>query len=317
MKIFLIKRIVAFALTLVFATVAVFLVLEVLPGDPASVMLGINAEPETIAVLRAKMGLDRSIPVRYLSWVSGMITGDFGTSYTYDVPVTELISDRIAVSLPLAILAIALSTVIAIPLGIFAAANHGKPIDFTVMSFSQLGVAIPNFWFAMLLIIFFSITLRLVPAGGFAGWNSGIFPALRSLLLPSIALALPQAAILTRITRSALLEVLGEDFVRTARARGVSHWQTIWKHALRNALIPVITIMGLQFSYLLAGTIIIENVFYLPGIGRLVFQAIAQRDLITVKSLVIILASVVVLINLIVDILYAVIDPRLRGGNNG
>ena len=184
------------------------------------------------------------------------------------------------------------------------------------MSFSQLGIAIPNFWFAILLTVLFSVTLRLLPAGGFAGWDAGIAPALKSFLLPTIALALPQAAILARITRSALLDVLKEDFIRTARAKGVSNQGTLWKHALRNALIPVVTIMGLQFSFLLAGTIIIENVFYLPGIGRLIFQAISQRDLIVVKNLVILLASAVIVINFMVDLLYAFIDPRLRGGGS-
>jgi peptide/nickel transport system permease protein len=209
-----------------------------------------------------------------------------------------------------------LSTLIAIPLGVIAASNHTKPMDFLVMIFSQLGIAIPNFWFALLLIIFFSVFMGVLPAGGFAGWDAGIIPALSSLILPTIALALPQAAILTRVTRSSLLEVLKEDYIRTARAKGSSSRRTLWRHALRNAMIPVVTIMGLQFSFLLAGTIIIENVFYLPGIGRLIFQAIAQRDLIVVKNLVILLAASVIVINFIVDMLYAVIDPRLRGAQN-
>ncbi len=209
-----------------------------------------------------------------------------------------------------------LSGIIAIPLGIIAASNHTKPMDFLVMIFSQLGIAIPNFWFALLLIIIFSVFLGVLPAGGFAGWDAGIVPALLSLLLPTIALALPQSAILTRVTRSSLLEVLKEDYIRTARAKGSSRRRTLWRHALRNAMIPVVTIMGLQFSFLLAGTIIIENVFYLPGIGRLIFQAIAQRDLIVVKNLVILLAGSVIIINFIVDMLYAVIDPRLRGEKN-
>lgn len=291
----------------------VFVVLEILPGDPASIMLGVNAQTDTLNALREELGLNRPVWVRYTHWVGDLITGNMGISYTYDVPVSELILDRITVSFPLALLAMTLSTLIAIPLGIIAASNHNKPMDFLVMSFSQIGIAIPNFWFAMLLTLLFSITLRLLPAGGFAGWDAGIIPALKSLLLPTIALALPQAAILTRVTRSALLEVLQEDFIRTARAKGITNQGALWKHALRNALIPVVTIMGLQFSFLLAGTIIIENVFYLPGIGRLIFQAISQRDLIVVKNLVILLAGAVIIINFMVDLLYAVIDPRLRG----
>ena len=316
MRVFLFKRLVTMILTLLVATLIVFVVLEILPGDPALVMLGINAEPETLAALREEMGLNRPVVVRYLSWLGNLVQGDLGTSYTYDVPVFELIKERIQLSFPLAVFAITLSTIIAIPLGIIAASNHTKPLDFIVMIFSQLGIAVPNFWFALLLIIVFSVSLRWLPAGGFAGWDAGMIPALTSLLLPTIALALPQSAILARVTRSSMLEVLKEDYIRTAQAKGSSRWRTLWRHALRNAMIPVVTIMGLQFSFLLAGTIIIENVFYLPGIGRLIFQAIAQRDLIVVKNLVILLAVMVILINFIVDLLYAVIDPRLRGGED-
>ncbi len=304
------------ALTLLVATGVVFVVLEILPGDPASIMLGINAEPETLAALRAQLGLDRPVHVRYISWLGDLLQGNLGISYTYDVPVLELITERIMVSFPLALFAITLSTVIAIPFGVIAASHHTKLPDFFIMVFSQLGIAVPNFWFALLLIIFFSISLRILPAGGFAGWDEGLIPALSSLMLPTIALALPQSAILARVTRSALLEVLKEDYIRTAQAKGGSRWRALWRHALRNAMIPVVTIMGLQFSFLLAGTIIIENVFYLPGIGRLIFQAVAQRDLIVVKNLVILLAATVIIINFLVDVLYAVIDPRLRGGIN-
>lgn len=316
MRIFLIKRIFTLLLTLLVATLVVFVVLEILPGDPAAVMLGINAEADTLNALREQLGLNRPVWARYFHWLTDLTTGNLGISYTYDVPVSELILSRITVSFPLALLAMTLSTLIAIPMGIMAASHHNKPMDFFVMSFSQIGIAIPNFWFAMLLTLLFSVTFRLLPAGGFPGWDAGMIPAFKSLLLPTIALALPQAAILARVTRSALLEVLEEDFIRTARAKGVNNQGTLWKHALRNALIPVVTIMGLQFSFLLAGTIIIENVFYLPGIGRLIFQAISQRDLIVVKNLVILLAGAVIMINFMVDLLYALIDPRLRGGKN-
>ncbi len=316
MRVFLFKRLVTMIFTLLAASLIVFVVMEILPGDPAIVMLGINAEPETLSALREEMGLNRPVAIRYLNWLEDLIQGDFGTSYTYDVSVFELIKERIQLSFPLAVFAITLSTLIAIPLGIIAASNHSKPLDFIVMVFSQLGIAIPNFWFALLLIIVFSVSLRWLPAGGFAGWDAGLIPALTSLLLPTIALALPQSAILARVTRSSMLEVLKEDYIRTAQAKGSGRWRVLSRHALRNAMIPVVTIMGLQFSFLLAGTIIIENVFYLPGIGRLIFQAVAQRDLIVVKNLVILLAVMVILINFIVDLLYAVIDPRLRGGED-
>jgi peptide/nickel transport system permease protein len=314
MGLFLAKRFATLIATLLVASLVVFLVLEVLPGDPAAMMLGINAREDTLAALRAELGLDRPAWLRYLLWLLGMVQGDFGNSYTYSVPVSELILERVAISLPLALLAITLSTALAIPLGVLAAARRNRSADVLVGIFAQLGVAVPNFWFAILLILLFSVSLGWVPAGGFAGWDAGVWPALKSLILPTIALALPQAAILTRVTRSSVLEQLGEDYLRTARAKGLSRGAALWGHAVRNGLIPVVTIMGLQFSFLLAGTIIIENVFYLPGLGRLLFQAIAQRDLIVVKDLVVLLAGTVVVVNFVVDLLYAVLDPRLRGG---
>lgn len=306
------RRLLIGVVTLAFASAIVFLVMEILPGDPARLMLGINATEDAIAALRTQMGLDASLPVRYLSWIGGMLVGDFGRSYTYSVPVLELVSERAAVSLPLALLSLVLLTVVAIPVGLFAAARRGRPADTITMGISQLGVAIPNFWFALLLIYLFAVWLRWVPAGGFPGWNSGLWPGLKALLLPAIALALPQAAILARVTRSALIDVLGEDYIRTARAKGLPRGAVLWRHALRNALIPVLTILGLQFAYLIAGTIIIENVFYLPGIGRLVFQSITQRDLIVVESVVMLLVASVIIVNLIVDLSYVLVDPRLR-----
>lgn len=306
------KRLISLLLSLAVASLVIFAVIEVAPGDPASFMLGTNAQPDTLAALREELGLDQSTPARYLSWVSGMLSGDFGTSYTYRTPVSEMISDRLQVSLPLALYALLLSTAIALPAGIYAAARRGKPGDLAVMGATQLGVAIPNFWFAMMLVLIFAINLRWFGAGGFAGWENGVLTGLHSLTLPAIALALPQAAILTRVMRSALLDILGEDFIRTARAKGLSNRQALWRHGLRNALIPVLTIIGLQFSFLLAGSIIIEQVFYLPGLGRLVFQAISSRDLIVVESVVMLLVFAVITVNFIVDLAYAAVDPRLR-----
>jgi peptide/nickel transport system permease protein len=314
MAVLLVRRLLALALTLLVASLVVFVVMEVLPGDPAAIMLGTGVREDTLRALRAELGLDRPAPLRYLAWVGGLLVGDLGRSHTYGVPVAELIGERVVVSLPLALGAILLSTALAIPLGVTAAAFRNRPADLGIMGMTQLGVAVPNFWFAMLLVLLFAVHLGWLPAGGFAGWDAGIGPALRSLLLPAVALALPQAAILARVTRSAVLETLGQDFVRTARAKGLTRRAALWRHAVPNALIPVVTIMGLQFSFLLAGTIIIENVFYLPGLGRLVFQAIAQRDLIVVKDLVLLFAATVVVVNFAVDLLYLVIDPRLRHG---
>jgi peptide/nickel transport system permease protein len=215
------------------------------------------------------------------------------------------------VSLPLAIYALALTILVAFPAGIVAAARRNSKTDFSVMGVTQLGVAIPNFWFAMLLVLVFAIALHWFSAGGFPGWsNPGL--ALRALTLPAIALALPQASILARVMRSALLDTLTEDYIRSARAKGLTRNQALWRHALRNALIPVLAIIGLQFSFLLAGAIIIENVFFLPGLGRLVFQGITQRDLIVVKSVVMLLVFAVILVNFLVDLSYALVDPRLR-----
>ncbi len=315
MAYFLVRRLGSLIITLGVATVVIFAVLEIVPGDPALMMLGVNANEENLAALREQMGLHLPPTTRYWNWVSGLIVGDFGTSYTYSVPVAELIGERLWVSLPLAVLALLLSTVIAIPVGAFAAARRGRGGDAGVMGLTQLGIAIPNFWFALLLVYVFAITFRVVPAGGFPGWQAGFWTALTSLVLPAIALALPQAAILSRVTRSALLETLGEDYIRTARAKGLSRSAVLWRHALTNALIPVFTILGLQFAFLLAGTIIIENVFYLPGLGRLIFQAITQRDLIVVESVVVLLVATVIVINFIVDIAYAWVDPRLRAGS--
>ena len=309
---YILSRLVALALSLVVASLVIFVMIELVPGDPASFMLGLNAAPDTVAALRAELGLGGSPVERYLRWVGGMLQGDFGTSYTYRAPVAELVTARLAVSLPLAFMALLLSTLIAIPVGLYAASRRGRLGDWSVMGLTQLGIAIPNFWFAMILVVIFAINLRWFSAGGFPGWDQGIWPSLKALTLPAVALALPQASILARVMRSAVLEVLGQDYIRTARAKGLSRRRTLTDHALRNALIPVLTIIGLQFSFLIAGAIIIENVFFLPGLGRLVFQGITQRDLIVVESVVMLLVFAVILVNFLVDIAYGLADPRLR-----
>ena len=226
--------------------------------------------------------------------------------------MSDLILERSAVSVPLALFALFLTVAIALPTGVLAAAKRNRPADIVIMGTTQLGIAVPNFWFAILLSLLFAVTLRWFSAGGFPGWDAGTLPALKALVLPAVALALPQASILSRVMRSALIDTLGEDYIRTARAKGLTRRRVLWVHAVRNALIPVITILGLQFSFLLAGGIIIENVFFLPGLGRLVFQAITQRDLIVVESVVVLLVATVVVVNFLVDLAYAAVDPRLR-----
>ena len=315
MGLFLLKRLTTLIATLVGASIVVFLVLEILPGDAALIMMGPDASPEAVKALSVKLGLDQPPLARYLSWIGGMLTGDLGQSYAYSSPVLDLILERLALTFPLALIAMTLTTVLALSAGIYAAMRHNKLGDVGLMSLTQVGIAIPNFWFAILLILLFSVHLQWFAAGGFPGWEDGVFEGLKAIFLPAISLAVVQSAILTRITRSSVLEVLREDFVRTARAKGLSKRATVWGHVLRNAMIPVITVMGLQFAELLAGTIVVENVFYLPGLGRLIFQAISNRDLIVVRNCVMLLATMVVVVNFIVDVLYAVIDPRVRASD--
>jgi peptide/nickel transport system permease protein len=316
MGFFLFKRCASFVATLLAASIVIFTVLDVLPGNVAEVMLGTSATPEAVAALSARLGLDRPPLARYGDWMKGLATGDLGTSIAYDTPIAQLVAERLVVTVPLAAMAMLLTTALAFCFGLFAAARHNRIGDVGVMAASQLGIAIPNFWFAILLILAFSVKLRWFSAGGFPGWSSddggGPFAALRALALPALALAVVQASILARIVRSAVLDVLREDFVRTARAKGVSPRGVLWGHVMRNALVPVLTVMGLQFANLLTGTVVIENVFSLPGLGRLVFQAISNRDLIVVRNVVMLLAGTVVVINFVVDLLYVVIDPRLR-----
>jgi peptide/nickel transport system permease protein len=268
--------------------------------------------------MERKLGLDQPASVRYLHWLGGLLQGRSAQSMSYDVPTFDLIGQRLQVSLPLAVLAMSLTVVLALAAGLYAASRHQKAGDVGVMLASQIGMAVPSFWLAILLILVFAVKLGWFSAGGFAGWSAadggGLWPGLKSLLLPALALAAVQAAILARVTRSAVLDTLREDFVRTARAKGLSQRAVLWRHVLRNALIPVLTVGGLQFANLIAGTVVVENVFVLPGIGRLVFQAVANRDLVLVRDVVLLLAALVVLVNFVVDLLYALVDPRLARG---
>jgi len=315
MSVFLLKRLITLVATLIATSVVVFLVLEVLPGNAAQMLMGPDASPDAVHALAVQLGIDRPPLERYGHWIAGFATGDLGNSYAYSTPVSELVGERLALTVPLAVMAMVLTAAIAVSAGIYAAARHGKLGDVGVMGLSQVGIAIPNFWFAILLILLFSVHLRWFSAGGFPGWSDGLLPGLRALLLPAVSLAVVQAAILARITRSAVLDVLREDFVRTARAKGLSERATLWGHVLRNAMIPVVTVMGLQFAELLAGTIVVESVFYLPGLGRLIFQSISNRDLIVVRNCVMLLAAMVVVVNFIVDLLYATIDPRVKASD--
>ena len=308
------RRAFGLAAALLVVSFLIFLAMNVLPGDPAAVMLGTSAQPDTLAALRSQMGLDAPMIVRFGHWISGALRGDFGTSYTYGVPVAGLIGERLLVTLPLAALSTALALIVSIPLGVMAAANQGRWRDALVTAFTQGSVALPNFWIGLLLILVFASTLGWMPSGGFPGWQAGVGPALAALILPAVALALPQAGILTRVTRTAVLDSLNEDFVRTARAKGLDRRRALWRHVVPNALLPVITMLGLQFTYLVAGSVLVENVFGLPGLGRLAYQAFSQRDLIVMQSVVLFLAGLVIVVNFLVDMVYLVLDPRLRTG---
>jgi peptide/nickel transport system permease protein len=309
----------SFALTLLAASAVVFAVLELLPGNAAQVILGETATPESLAAMEEKLGLNQPALQRYGAWVGGWLQGQTAVSIAYDTPTAQLMLERLQVTLPLAVMAMGLTVALALALGIFAASKQNKAGDIGVMTLSQLGLALPNFWLAILLILLFAVHLEWVSAGGFPGWSEdnggGIGQGIKALILPAMALAAVQSAILTRVTRSAVLDTLREDFVRTARAKGLSRSQVLWGHVLRNAMIPVITVMGLQFGNLITSAIVIENVFVLPGLGRLIFQAIANRDLVVVRDVVMLLAALVILINFLVDVLYAWVDPRLKAAN--
>ena len=309
------RRIGGFLAALLLASLVIFTAVEVLPGDSAQMILGTEVRPDTLAALRHEMGLDQPVTQRYADWVAGFIQGDLGTSRTYSLSVSTLVAERLVVSVPLALAALAFAVGTGLSLGIFAALRRNSLIDHALMGLTQIGIAVPNFWFAMVLVLVFAVNLRIFPAGGFPGWAQGGFAAMSSLVLPTVALALPQAAILARIVRASLIETLHEDYMRTARAKGLSHGQAIRRHALRNAMIPVLTIMGLQLAFLLAGAIIIENVFALPGLGRLIFQAIQQRDRVVVMSIVLLLVGTIMLINLALELIYLAVDPRLRKQN--
>jgi len=312
---YFLKRVIILLATLFLVSGAIFVVLQVLPGDPAQIILGIKATPETLRDLRHKLGLDLPLPVQYLNWIGGVIRGDLGRSITYDVPITSLIISRLQVTIPLALLSILFAVVFSIPLGVYAAIHRNRPGDYGVMVFSQIGLAIPAFWAGILLILLFAVELRWFSAGGFKSWAETPWGALKSLLLPALSLGLIRAAVLARLTRSCMLEVLGEDYIRTARSKGLTEKVVVYKHAFRNALIPVVTIVGLQMGELLAGAIVIENVFHLPGLGRLIFLAIGQRDLPVVQGVSLLIAFLIVVVNFAVDVIYGIVDPRIRAGS--
>ncbi len=313
MAVQLTTRLAGLLASLAVASILVFFVTNLLPGDVAQVILGTQATPESVAALRHQLGLDQPEWIRYLQWVGGMFRGDFGSSALTHSAVGPLILEKLSVSGPLAILAALIALTVSIPLGTLAGVRYRQLSGALISALSLGGIAIPAFWAGLLLATVFAVELHLVPAGGFPdSWTDDPLAALRSLLLPAIALGLVQGAVLTRYIRSAIVEVQREDFMRTARAKGLTRWQALRRHGFRNAAIPVVTILGIQLTSLLVGAIVIENVFVLPGLGRLLFQSVGNRDLIIVQDLVLLITATVLVVNYAVDITYRLLDPRIR-----
>lgn len=309
---YIVRRFFTAMVSILLASLLVFAALLAVPGDPAEVILGLNASPEALRALRSQLELDRPAHVRYLNWLAGIVRGDFGESLNYQRPVAALIVDRLAVSVPLALGAALVACSIALPLGIFAARRRGTLTDPLVVSMSQIGAAIPSFWLGLLLILLFAVQLRWLPAGGFVPWDRDPLGSLRSLLLPVLALGLGQAAVMTRMTRAAMVDVFQKDYIRTARAKGLAESRIVYGHALRNALVTLITILGLSLANVFIGSIIVEQVFSLPGMGRLALTAIGNRDFPLLQGEILVYAGTIVMLSFLVDISYAFLDPRIR-----
>ncbi|MBC9928264.1 MULTISPECIES: ABC transporter permease [unclassified Leucobacter] len=301
-----------FAVTYIVATVVVFLFMRLVPGDPAQIALGVNATPELLEQTRAEFGTDRPLIVQYFDWFFGLLRGDFGTSYLTRTDISPMVADRVQVSLILVLTAMALALLVAIPLGTWAAVKHRNLSGVVIGVGSQLGVAIPGFLAGILLVLVFAVNLGWLPANGWTAPSVDFVDFLRRLVLPVVALASVQGAILTRYVRSAVLEVMSEDYLRTARAKGLSKTGALLKHGLRNAAIPVITVTGVQIAALIIGAVVIERVFVIPGLGSMLLDAVGNRDLLTVQSVVMVLVAITLILNLVVDLLYTVVDPRMR-----
>jgi peptide/nickel transport system permease protein len=309
---YLVRRAVTASVSVLLASLLVFAALLAVPGDPAEIILGLDASPAARAALRSQLGLDVPAPQRYLAWLGGVARGDLGESITYQRPVRALIADRLGVSVPLAIGAALVACLIALPLGVLAALRRGTVLDPLVTSLAQLGAAIPSFWLGLMFVLLFAVELGWLPAGGFSPWARDPLASLRSLLLPMLALGLGQAAVMTRMTRSAMIEALGQDYVRTARAKGLRPRRVTFGHALRNALVTLVTILGLSLTNVFIGSIVIEQVFALPGLGRLALTAIGTRDFPLVQGEILLYASTIIALGFLVDVSYAFLDPRIR-----
>lgn len=309
---YLVKRIIQLIPILILASVVIFTIMHLIPGDPAQVYAGPDATPDALAAIRKEMGLDQPLLIQYLLWLKHVVLLDFGVSYTSKYPVIQLIQQKVGATFELAVAAALLQVTIGIPLGIIAALNQRRWIDYVISAYNSIVMAVPNFWLGILLILLLSVQFKVLPPAGRIEFLPNPAIAWKSLIMPAFSLALFASASVTRFTRAAMLEVLSEHYVRTARSKGLKEKAVIIRHALRNALIPVITVVGIQFGYLLGGAVIIESVFAWPGMGRLIMQGIGNRDYTVVQGALILFVTVFVLLNLLIDVCYAFLDPRIR-----
>jgi len=312
----LVRRGAIFVLSLIVSSIIVFVFMAVLPGDPARVALGVDASEESVRALRAQFGLDQPLVVQYLDWVRGLVTFDPGVSYISQVAIGPQIADRLLVTIWLVAAAMAVAVVVALPLGTLMAVRHRRLSGLVLSGLSQLGVAVPAFLAGILLITVFAVRLKWLPPGGWTPPAEDPVEFLRRIALPALALGLVQGAVLARYVRSAVLDVLREDYMRTARSKGLRPGQALVRHGLRNAAVPVVTVLALQLATLLIGTVVIERVFVIPGLGSLLLDSVSNRDLVLVQTVVMILVVAVLFVNFVVDMAYLVIDPRLRGGHS-
>jgi len=309
---FLARRVAATVPVLVFVAVFVFAMLRLTPGDPAAVLAGDNATPQQIEEIRAQLGLDEPVWTQFAIYAARLVQGDLGVSYFFNQPVTDLIAQRIEPTLSLALVTILFTVVVAVPLGTLAAYRHGSWLDRLVMGFSVAGFSIPVFVLGYLLIWIFAVELRWLPVQGFVGIREGLWPFLERMILPASALSVIYIALIARITRASVLEVLGEDYVRTARAKGLAELPVVTRHALRNAAVPIVTVVGVGIALLIGGVVVTESVFNIPGLGRLTVDAVLARDYPTIQAVILLFSFLYVLINLLIDLAYLVLDPRIR-----
>jgi peptide/nickel transport system permease protein len=311
---FIVRRLIEAVPVVFLATLVIFLGLRLLPGDPALILAGQDATPATLAAIREANGLDAPLPVQYVIWLQNVARGNLGVSFFTRAPVSQLIAQRAPATLELGIAGMLLTVLLGIPTGILAAVGHHRPGDWLISAFNGLAVAVPGFWLGILAILLFSLVLGWLPPGGRGDLMRDPLLEMKFLLLPAVTLALPGAAALSRLVKASMLEVLSDDYVRTARAKGVAESGVIWRHVLRNGMVPVATIMGLQFGRLLGGAVITESVFSWPGIGRLIRDSIGNRDYAVVQACLLLLVMLFVVINLLTDVTYGILDPRIRLG---